>query len=430
NMFARDKRLVARNPATEEAATEVRSLLIASTFPPINGGSAVVYANLCLHMPPGSVRVLAAKRNYLTGREIDGWKEHDARAPYPVDRIDLLRPRMLPPPANILVSLYRFAVQDLTLYAKTLWYTARLVRKHRINTICVGELVTGSWLALAMRTLFQCRMVIYVHGEEITTTTGGRLHGNRRAQYLHKADKVVAVSSFTCDALTTVMGMQPSNIELIHNGVDTDRFTPGERAPDLIARHGLEGKRIILTVGRLVTRKGIDMTIRAMRRVLPEMPNVRYLIVGDGENREALERIVAEEGLEDVVTLVGKASDEDLVRYFRLCDLFVMPNRTLADGDTEGFGLVFREANACGKPVIGGRAGGVVEAVVDSQTGLLVDGSDIDQIATAIKTILGNPELAAKMSENGLKLARDNNTKAVATQFLKMCERVLDHQAV
>ena len=371
--------------------------------------------------------MLAAKRNYLNNREIEGWHQHDAEVDYPIDRIDFLRPLMLPPPANIVVSLWRLVFSDLRLYARTLITTAWLVRRHRINTICVGELVTGSWLGLAMRSLFGCKVIIYVHGEEITTVTGGRLAGNRRAQYLHAADKVVAVSSFTCDALTHLMGMRPEKIALIHNGVDTDRFTPGPPSAHLIAKHGLEGKRMILSVGRLVTRKGIDNAIRAVGKLAPEMPELRYLIVGDGENRAELEQIIREEGLSRIVTLVGKTSDEDLLGYLRTCELFVLPNRTMPNGDTEGFGLVFREANACNKPVIGGRAGGVVEAVVEGVSGLLVDGADVDAVAAAIGEILRDPALAAQLSAGGLKLAQDNNTKSVADQFLKVCERVLDH---
>jgi len=156
---------------------------------------------------------------------------------------------------------------------------------------------------------------------------------------------------------------------------------------------------------------------------------VHYLIVGDGEIRAELEQLIASEGLGDWVTLVGKVSDGDLLRYLRLCDLFLMPNRTMPDGDTEGFGLVFREANACHKPVIGGRAGGVVEAVADGVSGLLVDGNDPDDIAAAVERILGDPALAARLSEGGYKLAREHSTRAVALQFLRTCETLLGKTA-
>jgi glycosyltransferase involved in cell wall biosynthesis/peptidoglycan/xylan/chitin deacetylase (PgdA/CDA1 family) len=424
NLVERERKVTVA-PQQGVRDTPVRCLMVASTFAPVHGGSAVVYQNLCMHMPPGSVRVLTARTNYLTGREIEGWREHDRAVSFPIDRIPLLRPKMQPPPANIGVSLARFAFKDIPLYASVLLAAARLVRRHQINVVCIGELVAGSWLGIALRKALGTRLMIYVHGEEITTATSGRLHGNKRRDYLNAADKVVAVSSFTCDALTQQMGLRAEQVSLVPNGVDTDRFTPGERDPALVRKHGLEGKKVVLTLGRLVPRKGADMAIRAMAKVIRQRPDVHYLIVGDGELRPELERLIAQENLADRITLVGSVSEPDLVRYFRLCDLFLMPNRTMPDGDTEGFGLVFREANACGKPVIGGRAGGVVEAVVDGQSGYLVNGEDPDEIAEKVLAVLDNEDLAAHLGARGLEIARASNTREVANRFVQIAERVL-----
>lgn len=409
----------------DDTHTDVRCLLIASTFPPIHGGSAVVYDNLCQFMPSGSIRVLSAKKNYLNNEPIQGWQEHDAATNYPIDRTDFLRPPVLPPPANVLVSVWRLLFQDFPLYVKALLAAARVIRTHHINVVCIGELVAGSWLGIALRKLYQVKVVVYVHGEEITTVTGGRLSGNKRKDYLHAADKIIAVSSFTCDALTSMMEVKPESIVLIQNGVDTARFTPGPRNPSLIAKHRLAGKKIVVTVGRMVARKGVDKAVLAIGQILRHRQDVHYLILGDGELRPEVERIIAAEGLGEHVTLVGKVSDNELVDYLRLCDLFLMPNRTMEDGDTEGFGLVFREANACRKPVIGGRAGGVVEAVKDGESGLLVNGNNVDEIAAAIERILDDADLSERLSAGGLQLALDNNTTAVARQFLKTCERLL-----
>ncbi|QAU35404.1 glycosyltransferase [Janthinobacterium sp. 17J80-10] len=407
------------------SASEVRCLMIASTFPPIHGGSAVVYENLCARMPTGSIRVLSAKFNYLTNREISDWHKHDKATSFPVERTKLLRPLMMPPPANIFVSLYRLLCKDVPLYARIFLKAARIVRRHDINIVCIGELVTGSWIGIALRKFFGTKLIIYVHGEEITTATGGRLHGMRRQRYLAEADKVVAVSAFTCDALTHEMSMPPNRISLIQNGVDTDRFTPGPPVADLIARHNLLGKKIILTVGRLVPRKGVDKAIMAMSEVRKKIPEVHYLVVGDGDYRAELVHLIAEHRLSDCITLVGKVSDDELVNYLRTCDIFLMPNRTMPDGDTEGFGLVFREANACRKPVIGGRAGGAVEAVIDGKTGMLVNGTDPQEIAGAIIKLFSDPRLVSAMSDYGYRIAQENNTQSMAEKFLTICERLL-----
>jgi glycosyltransferase involved in cell wall biosynthesis/peptidoglycan/xylan/chitin deacetylase (PgdA/CDA1 family) len=409
----------------EDAVTDVRCLLIASTFPPIHGGSAVVYDNLCQFMPAGSVRVLTAKKNYLNHAAVEGWQEHDAAATYPIDRTDFLRPPVLPPPANVAVSAWRLVFKDFPLYAKALLAAIRIVRTHNINVVCIGELVAGSWLGIALAKLYKVKVIVYVHGEEITTVTGGRLSGNKRKDYLQAADKIVAVSSFTCDALTSLMDVKPESIVLIQNGVDTERFTPGPVNPVLFSKHNLAGKKVVVTVGRMVARKGVDNAVLAIGKLLRHRKDLHYLVVGDGELRPEVERMIAAEGIGEHITLVGKVSDSELVDYLRLSDLFLMPNRTMPDGDTEGFGLVFREANACGKPVIGGRAGGVVEAVQENESGLLVDGNNIDEIAAAIERVLDDAVLAEQLSTGGLQLALNNNTKAVARKFLKTCERLL-----
>ena len=425
NLMTRSREVPAQIQYPVKRETPVRCLLVASTFAPIHGGSAVVYENLCIHMPPGSVRVLTARKNYLNNQEIAGWREHDAAAPFAVDRIELLRPLMQGPPANSFVSLCRLVFQDVPLYSRVLISAIRIVRRDKINVVCIGELVAGSWLGIVLKKLLGTKLVIYVHGEEITTATPGRLNGNKRRQYLHAADQIVAVSSFTCDALTRQMGLRPDRIMLIQNGVDIDRFTPAEKSPALLARHNLAGKKVVLTLGRLVHRKGADMAIRAMAKILKTRHDIHYLIVGNGELRAELEQIIEQEGLHNQVTLVGAASESDLVEYFRLCDVFLMPNRTMPDGDTEGFGLVFREANACSKPVIGGRAGGVVEAVVDGKSGFLVDGTNPVDIAEAVLRLIDDPVLADMMGKQGLAIARASSTSHVAGQFLLACERVL-----
>lgn len=423
-----------KNPISVRSPTEaiaiqegVRCLLIASIFPPIHGGSAVVYDNLCRFMPKGSIEVLTARKNYLDNATVAGWQSHDANAPYKVTRVDFLRPRILPPPANKLVSVWRLLFQDLPVYARALLAAARIVKKNDINLVCVGEIGTGSWLAMTLRKWYGVKVMIYVHGEEITTASGGRFSGNKRQTYLRSADRIISVSKFTCDALTSLMQVAPASIALIQNGVDTARFTPGPRSPTLIARHGLEGKKVVISVGRLVRRKGIDHAVLAFGQMLRQRqrPDVHYLIVGDGEMRAELAHLIAAEGLQPHVTLAGMVSDSELVDYLRLCDVFLLPNRTLENGDTEGFGLVFREANACGKPVIGGRAGGVVEAVQDNVSGLLVDGGDIAEIAAALARILDDEALAARLGAGGLQLARANNTAAVADLFLQTCSAVL-----
>jgi phosphatidylinositol alpha-1,6-mannosyltransferase len=401
----------------------MKCLLVANIFPPINGGSAVVYESLCQFSPPGSMYVLAPWRHYITGEEVTGWREYDATAAFPIERIELLRPPAATP-GSLLHSAWLQLSVDLPLKAQVLWKVLRTIRREKIDVICVCELSSGSWLGLLLKRFLGIPYINYIHGEEITTEVPYRLFGRRRRLYLHKAAAVVAVSEFTRNALIEKMEVAPERIELIVNGVDAERFQPGPRPRDLEDRYGLAGKRVLLTVGRLVERKGIDTTIRALPRILERCPDARYLVVGTGEYRARLEALVREEGVEDQVIFAGRVPHDELVAHYQLCDLFVMPNRELANFDTEGFGLVFLEANACGKAVVSGRAGGVVEAVLDGETGLNVDGDDVVAVADAIGGLLTDDARRERMGARGLEVARQSSSSVRARMFHDLCVRV------
>ena len=143
-----------------------------------------------------------------------------------------------------------------------------------------------------------------------------------------------------------------------------------------------------------------------------------YLVVGDGPDRSRLEALTRELGLEDCVTFAGRVGSEDLAACYSLGDLFVMPNRALENGDTEGFGLVFLEANACGLPVIAGQDGGAPDAVRNGETGLIVDGNNVDQIASAIEHLLSDRELRQAMAKAGIAWARASTWEARTEQFV------------
>ena len=165
---------------------------------------------------------------------------------------------------------------------------------------------------------------------------------------------------------------------------------------------------VLLTVGRLQRRKGHDLAIEAMTRVRSEVPGVKYLIVGDGDERPRLEALVDTLGLRDTVTFVGTVKAGDLPACYGAADVFVHPNR-VDNGDVEGFGIVFLEAAAAGLPVIGGNSGGVPEAIDVGRSGVLVSGTDVGELADAIVTLARDGERRRRMGEAGCRF--------VATKF-------------
>ncbi len=399
-----------------------RCLVVANTFPPVHGGSAIVYDSLA-RFSGGRVSVLAPQQDYRDGRPILGWREFDRRAPFKVHRIRLLRTQFLPEDAGVL-SRIRGLTADLAIRVSVLRRIRHIVRTENIAMLCIGELVAGGWLAGACRRLFGLKTLIYVHGEEISTRTHYDESGQRRRRALAAADGIVAVSRFTQDTLIRDFGVPPGKIELISNGVDLARFVPGSRPEQLSARYGLKGRRVLLTVSRLHARKGMDRVIESLPTVIRHIPDLVYLIVGEGSYRPALESLVAHHDVGRHVVFTGAVPDYDLTQHYNVGDVFIMANREMPDGETEGFGLVFLEANACGLPVIAGRAGGSVDAVTDQVNGLVVDGEDSQAIARAIVRMFADDELRERLRKGGAEVALASGWDRRVEQFLRFCVRL------
>jgi phosphatidylinositol alpha-1,6-mannosyltransferase len=409
-------------PPAVVLASGKRCLVVANTFPPVHGGSAVVYDSLA-RFGRGRVSVLAPRQDYRFGWPIRFWREFDRAAPFHVTRIHLLRTRLLDAAPSLLRRIYQ-ALHDVAIRLDLLRAIRRIARTEDIGVVCIGELVASGWLAVICRGLFGLRSIVYVHGEEISSRMDYDLQGRRRRRALAEADAIVAVSRFTREALETTMGVPPGKIALISNGVDLQRFVPRPRRQDLLARYDLVGRRVLLTVGRLYARKGMDRVIESLPEVLRVLPDVRYLLVGDGSYRAELERLAVACGVRDAVVFAGAVEDAELIDHYALADGFIMANRELPDGDTEGFGLVFLEANACGIPVIAGKAGGSVDAVTDLVNGLVVDGDRTQEITAAILRLFQDDALRQRLIQTGNEVAARAGWDGRVDQFLALCDRL------
>lgn len=410
-------------PARPEIVGERRCLVVANTFPPVHGGSAIVYDSLA-RFGAGRVSVLAPRDDYRDGQPVQGWREFDRAAPFRVHRIRLLRTLLLPESASLLQRIVGLS-QDLVIRISVLWAIRRIARAERIAVVCIGELVAGGWLARTCRVLFGLRSLIYVHGEEVSTRARYDERGLRRRRALASTDGVIAVSRFTRDILTDGFGVPATKIQLVSNGVDLARFTPRPRSATLMARYGLRGRKVLLTISRLYARKGMDRVIESLPRVRQHIPDIVYLIVGEGSYRPNLEQLVALHELQAHVVFAGGVPGYELADHYSLGDVFIMANREMPDGETEGFGLVFLEANACGLPVIAGQAGGSVDAVADQVNGLLVDGTDVTAIADAIVQVFEDDGLRARLRDGGAAVAGAAGWDRRVEQFLGFCDELV-----
>ena len=212
------------------------------------------------------------------------------------------------------------------------------------------------------------------------------------------ADGLFPVSRYTADLLKG-MGASPDRIAIVHNGTDPKHFSPGDD-PALRRSLGLEGKRVVLTVSRLVTRKGVDTVIRALPEVARAVPEVAYVVAGTGPDERRLRSLAAGVGVADRIHFVTAVPYRALPGYYNMCDVFAMPAGDVTP-DVEGFGIVFLEANACGKPVVGARSGGIPDAIRHEETGLLVEPDDPAGLAAALIRLLTEPDLADRLGRQG-----------------------------
>lgn len=267
-------------------------------------------------------------------------------------------------------------------------------------------------IGLFLRRVMGIPVGTIIHGKELLFR--GMLKSIKRkfGKFLiSKSDLLFMSNSFVKEKLLE-MGFQEDRVVMIPFGVNLGNGLVTSK------KQRKNNKKNILTVGRLVERKGHDVVIKALPLVLEKFPNVRYIIVGKGPMERGLKELVRSMVLNHSVEFCGEVKNID--DYYQNCDVFVMPSRFIEKkGDVEGFGLVFLEANFFGKPVIAGRSGGISDAVIDGVTGLLVNPEDSTEIANAIIKLLENHELARKLGEQGRKRVLEEFTWEKAADVIE-----------
>lgn len=356
-----------------------RYLVISELFLPTKGGTAVWFDEVYRRLGDRGTHILTAR--------VPGCEAHDRDHANQVHRLRLYHSRWLRP-------------SSLPIYSKLLVKGLWLGLRHRFDAIHAGRVLPEGWVGVHLARLLRLPLVIYAHGEEITTWRRSPRRLKAMAYAYQRADRVIANSDFTRARLLE-LGVEPARIHIIHPGVDLERFHPGHETADLRQGLGLAAEsKLILSVGRLSRRKGFDQVIRALPALLRDGLDVHYAIIGIGEDRDYLCKLALEQGVSERVHLLGHVEPDDLPRWYCAAVLFAMPNREI-DGDTEGFGMVFVEAAACGTPSLAGQAGGTGAAVLDGETGLRVDGGDPQAVARALARLLGDEDLRQRLAEAG-----------------------------
>jgi phosphatidylinositol alpha-1,6-mannosyltransferase len=345
------------------------TLLITNDFPPRVGGIQRMLGSLVGELPPDRIAVLAPSW--------DGDVAFDAAHPYRTFR----EPQRFIWPSSRSLSRMREVLEETKAEVVVFGAASPLA-------------VLGPQLAAA-----GTPYLVVAHGFEYWLSLLPGSHALMRVATA-RASRVTACSEFIGRTVRTAVPRHVP-VSVLQPGADVTRFHPDVPTEHLRVRHGLEGRPLVVCVSRLVMRKGQDVLIRAMQDLQRRIPNAALLIVGGGPYDRAL-RAMAAEAPADSVFFAGEVAEEDLPGYFAMGEVFAMPCRTrLAGLEVEGWGAVFIEAAASGRPVVVGDSGGARESLVDGETGLLVKGDDVGNVAGALATLLEDPALARRMGAAG-----------------------------
>ena len=381
-----------------------KTLLITNDFPPVVSGISTVFYQVWKRMDP--------EKHWILTPNVEGGKEFDSGKNLKVIRHPALRGKSSF--SKIINSLIQFG------YAKA------LVMFSGIKIIHAGQIWISGTIAFLLKVFFKRKYFLWVYGGETTPVyMKNALTTYWAKKLLNNADKIVTNSKF-CQKEFLDYGFPEEHCPIILPGVDVSVFTPGEAPKELIQKWNPDGKKILLTVARVSERKGHDLVIRSLPKILESFPDVLYLIVGKGPDTERLRKLADDLGISDSVKFCGFVPDEDLPDYYRMSDIYVMPNREIFDttDSIEGFGISFVEASSCGKPVIGGKSGGAVEAVADGVSGYLVDPESVDEFTSAVLRLLSDQNLLKKIGDDGRKRAvEEMDWSSRADKLVKLVDK-------
>jgi phosphatidyl-myo-inositol dimannoside synthase len=367
----------------------MKTLVLTPDFPPSRGGIQVLVHRLVTHATGLDARVLT-----LGGGERA--EAFDRDVPFEVRRV---RSR---------VGGRQGAVAALNVAS------LREALRHRPRLVLSAHIVVSPAAAVIRRAL-GIPVVQYLYAKEI-----GARPGLARFAVRH-ADAVIAISRYT-QQLALEVGASADRMTLIPPGVDLPNGDPAAAAPPQ------NGRPRLVTVARLEDRyKGHDVIARALPLVRARVPDVEWVVVGDGPLRAHLERLLRSNGVLDSVRFVGSVSDAERDRWLREADVFAMPSRLPARGLAgEGFGIVYLEAGARGLPVVAGGVAGALDAVEDGETGLLVDADDHFAVAEAVSGLLLDRDRARSLGAAGAEHSREFAWPAIAKRVETVCRRVAE----
>jgi phosphatidylinositol alpha-1,6-mannosyltransferase len=381
------------------AADLQKYLLFTLEYPPFRGGVSRYYQNLSGYWPGGDFFILAD--DALGGRDEKKIKYRPLLNRY-------LRPRWLP----AVWHLYK-EIRGI----KRLFSAAD--REKPAVQVIVGQILPLGIAAYFLSKFSKFSYSVVLHGLDFSLALKTRWKRKITGKILARADKIICANKYTANLVKTFSVNLAEKVFVANPGIEPFFVRNPQRVRELQDKYSLAGKTVLFGLGRLVRRKGFDRVIEAMPAVSRVVPQTVCVIGGNGPEEAALKKMVSDlpKEVKKNIIFVGQLSEEDRWAWLELCDIFIMASRNI-DGDFEGFGIVYLEANLAGKPVIAGDSGGVRDAVIDGINGLLVDSENPDDIARAIIKLSSDAKLRQALGEQGKRRAVESfNAKKQAEKF-------------
>ncbi len=402
----------------------MKALLLAHDFPPVlSGGISTYYHHLasCLE---GRISVLAP--------DGPGCAEFDARQTFGVQRlcVPLVPTGYMRRRRFEILRWPRRAHIVLTQWVRYYKHAAHLIAAEGADVLLLGHLYLGP-LGKRLRGASGVPFGIMLHGSELHRYMNLPAVRRGALRALDAADFLVVNSEFTRGQYRELGVRASQRFVIVSPGVDTTLFRPDAGEPAAVRqRFGLGDRPLLLSVARLVEWKGQDVVLRALPEIRRQVPDVVYMIIGDGPYRAELERLVGRLGMAEHVVFAGFVAESELPSYYRAANLVAVPSREFRDGlPVEGFGIVYVEAGACGVPVIGGEGGGTADSIVDGETGYRVDPNDPAAVSEAVIRLLVDPQLAERMGRAGRERAVERFDWAIQADRLSRLLDTVTHAA-
>lgn len=354
----------------------MKTLLFTLEYPPFFGGIASYYDNLAKHWPQDGIIVL----NNNNGELVDEKR-------------------------RFMKWLPAFGA---------LW---RMIKAEKINYVLVGHLLPLGTVTYLITRMTRTKYAVILHGMDLgVAMQGGRKRLLARI-ILSNADKIICGNTYTKKLCERLLGIN-KKITVITPGINPDQVEVGtDELEDFISKQGLQSKITLISINRLVKRKGFLDVVSCLPEIIRQIPNINYVIIGNGPENESLKMQIKSLNLESIVKVVNDADDHERNLWLNAADIFVMPTRQIA-GDFEGFGIVYLEANLAGKPVIACNTGGVADAVKNNVSGLLIEPENREQLISSILKLAADKQLRQRLGARGRERAIEKFTWPMLTNEL------------